>query len=121
MRICLLTRSLYPVIGGSETYVYSLGKALGELGHDVTVVTSTLPDGCARAHPYPFRVLRVPELSEFNAAQAGLRTLVVADQTVSGDFANAIRDWVQGGGNLVLTDSALRVLPALTSIPASAV
>jgi len=25
MRICLLTRSLYPVFGGSETYVYSLG------------------------------------------------------------------------------------------------
>ena len=77
MRICLLTRSLFPVIGGSETYVYSLGKALGELGHDVTVVTSTLPDECGRAYPYPFRVLRVPKLSEFNAAQAGLRTLVM--------------------------------------------
>ncbi len=82
MRICLLTRSLYPVIGGSETYVYSVGKALGELGHDVTVVTSTLPDECGRAHPYPFRVLRVPELSEFNAAQSGLRTLVPLHETL---------------------------------------
>ena len=76
MRICLLTRSLYPVIGGSETYVYWLGKALAALGHDVTVVTSTLPDERGGAHPYPFRVLRVPGLSEFNAARAGLRTLV---------------------------------------------
>jgi hypothetical protein len=30
-------------------------------------------------------------------------------------------DWVRGGGNLVLTDGALRALPELTSVPAKAV
>jgi hypothetical protein len=33
----------------------------------------------------------------------------------------ALRRWVRGGGDLVLTDGALRALPSLTRIPASAV
>jgi hypothetical protein len=33
----------------------------------------------------------------------------------------SLRSWVEGGGNLVLTDGALRALPELTAIPASAV
>jgi hypothetical protein len=32
-----------------------------------------------------------------------------------------LRDWVSGGGNLVLTDGALRALPELTSVPSDAV
>ncbi len=32
-----------------------------------------------------------------------------------------LRDWVKGGGNLVLTDGALRALPELTSVPGAAV
>jgi hypothetical protein len=34
---------------------------------------------------------------------------------------DALRAYVEGGGNLVLTDGALRALPELTSIPAAAI
>lgn len=76
MRVCLLTRSLYPVIGGSETYVYQLGKALQHMGHDVTVVTSDLSGHEGPSHEYPFRVRRVAGLSAFNSAAAPVNTLV---------------------------------------------
>lgn len=76
MRVCLLTRSLYPVIGGSETYVYQLGKALQRMGHEVTVVTSDLNGHEDASHQYPFSVRRVPGLSAFNSAAAPLNTLV---------------------------------------------
>ncbi len=42
---------------------------------------------------------------------ASLRTLVVADQEVADPAA--LDAWVRAGGNLVLTDSALRLLPTL--------
>jgi hypothetical protein len=38
-----------------------------------------------------------------------------------GRWYAALRKWVRGGGDLVLTDGALRALPSLTKIPASAV
>jgi hypothetical protein len=49
--------------------------------------------------------------------------------TGTGDFTTAEKDawfdklraYVEGGGNLVLTDGALRALPELTGVPASAV
>ena len=52
---------------------------------------------------------------------SGLKSLVVADQELPAEFTSGIRSWVQGGGNLVLTDGSLKLLPDLTSIPASAV
>jgi hypothetical protein len=36
-------------------------------------------------------------------------------------WMTALRAWVEAGGNLVLTDGALRALPELTSIPGTAV
>ena len=47
----------------------------------------------------------------------------------TGDYTTAekdqwiarLRDWVRGGGNLVLTDSALRALPEFADVPASQV
>lgn len=76
MKICIVSRSLYPLIGGSETYVYNLGEHLRERGHEVVIVTSDLPSCYEGDHCYPFEVLRVPGLSEFNSARAPLSTLI---------------------------------------------
>jgi PKD repeat protein len=58
-----------------------------------------------------------------------LDTLVLADNPLPGDHTAAerstwfakVRQWVEGGGNLVLTDGALTALPELTNIAPSAV
>jgi glycosyltransferase involved in cell wall biosynthesis len=76
VKICLLSRSLYPLLGGSETYVYAVAESLARRGHEVVVVTSDLPARYSADYDYPFRVVRVPGLSEFNSAQAPLSTLV---------------------------------------------
>ena len=36
-------------------------------------------------------------------------------------WAAKLREWVEGGGNLILTDGALRILPEITGIPDSAI
>lgn len=43
MRICLLTHSFPPVIGGAQTYQYYLAKFLSDFGHKVQVVTGETP------------------------------------------------------------------------------
>ena len=49
----------------------------------------------------------------------GISTLVVADRADLPDaFWNKVRAWVQGGGTLILTDSALRNLPKLVDVDA---
>jgi len=83
MKVCLLSRSLYPLIGGSETYVYAIGERLARMGHEVVVVTSTLPAHYTPYHAYPFRVIRVAGLSEFNSAQAPLSTLIPLFESLS--------------------------------------
>jgi len=82
MKVCLLSRSLYPLLGGSETYVYAVAESMARLGHEVIVVTSALPAHYAGLYSYPFRVVRVPGLSEFNSAQAPLSTLVPLYETL---------------------------------------
>ncbi len=82
MKICLLSRSLYPLLGGSESYVYAVAESLANLGHEVVVVTSSLSARYSADHDYPFRVVRVPGLSEFNSAQAPLSTLVPLYETL---------------------------------------
>ncbi|MDE2975034.1 MAG: glycosyltransferase family 4 protein [Gemmatimonadota bacterium] len=76
MKICIVSRALYPVIGGSETYAYNLGEYLSDRGHRVVVVTSDLPPHYRDDHGYPFEVARVQGLSDFNSARAPLSTLV---------------------------------------------
>ena len=76
MKICIVTRALYPVIGGSETYAYNLGEYLGDRGHQVVVVTSDLPSHYRDDHSYPFEVARVEGLSDFNSLRAPLSVLV---------------------------------------------
>lgn len=49
----------------------------------------------------------------------GLDTFVVADTTVAG--TDELRDFVRSGGTLVLTDSALKMVPEVVDVPAKAV
>ena len=53
-------------------------------------------------------------------APAGTATGAFSPAEKTAWFAK-LRSWVQGGGNLVLTDGALRALPELTSIPPEAI
>ncbi len=54
MRICLLTSSFLPQVGGAEIVVHHLASALVELGHEVTVLA---PRYSARLRPYlPYRL-----------------------------------------------------------------
>ena len=69
MKICIVSRSLYPLIGGSETYVYNLGEHLRERGHEVVIVTSDLPSCYEGDHCYPFEVL----LDFLSSTRLGLR------------------------------------------------
>ena len=50
------------------------------------------------------------------AGGTGAYTTAEKDQWIA-----KLRDWVRGGGNLVLTDSALRALPEFADVPASQV
>lgn len=43
MRILVLASTFYPAIGGAETYALVIARGLGELGHEVEVVTDVAP------------------------------------------------------------------------------
>ena len=83
MKICIVSRALYPVIGGSETYAYNLGEYLSDRGHEVVVVTSDLPSHYRDDHRYPFEVARVAGLSDFNSLRAPLSVLVPFHQLLT--------------------------------------
>ncbi len=76
MRICLVTHSLPPYIGGCETYVWLLAAGLHENGHDVTVVSEPVAGGAAKGRMYPFRVIGVPGFREFDRGNASLTAIV---------------------------------------------
>lgn len=76
LKISFITRSLFPLIGGSETYVYEMARIMSQKGHDVSVITSDLPDKYSLKDGYPFEVLRVAGLSDFNHGRLNSRTLV---------------------------------------------
>jgi len=47
-------------------------------------------------------------------------SIVVADRTIASErLADRLRAWVRGGGNLILTDSALRDLPEFADVDAT--
>ena len=56
MRICVVTGTFHPEIGGPPTYLYHLLPALVERGHKITVVTY---GDVAQEFEYPYRVMRI--------------------------------------------------------------
>lgn len=56
MRICVVSGTFHPEIGGPPTYLYHLLPALVERGHEITVVTY---GDATEAFDYPYRVVRV--------------------------------------------------------------
>jgi glycosyltransferase involved in cell wall biosynthesis len=56
MRICVVSGTFHPEIGGPPTYLYRLLPALVERGHEITVVTY---GDATQAFDYPYRVVRV--------------------------------------------------------------
>ncbi len=112
MKICLLSRSLYPLVGGSETYVYAVAESMAKRGHEVTVVTSELPRHYSGEYRYPFSVVRVPGLSEFNSAQAPLSILVPLYETLK-----ALRPDVIHVHNILLGIALTLIAKSLPNAP----
>jgi glycosyltransferase involved in cell wall biosynthesis len=56
LKICVVTGTFHPEIGGPPTYLYPLLPALVERGHEITVVTY---GNAAQEFEYPYRVVRV--------------------------------------------------------------
>jgi glycosyltransferase involved in cell wall biosynthesis len=56
MRICVVTGTFHPEIGGPPTYLYHLLPTLVERGHEITVVTY---GDVSQEFEYPYRVVRV--------------------------------------------------------------
>jgi glycosyltransferase involved in cell wall biosynthesis len=56
LKICVVTGTFHPEIGGPPTYLYHLLPALVERGHEITVVTY---GDVAQEFEYPYRVVRV--------------------------------------------------------------
>lgn len=73
MRIGLFAHGFPPVIGGGETHVYLVAKALHERGHEVTVITGIPPEHPTIHDPYPFPVIRVQLFREFEAGAVSFR------------------------------------------------
>ena len=76
--MCLFTPKFPPLVGGAETYVHSLAKAMARFGHEVYVVTGQLP-GDIKPPPdlYPgFEVLRIPYLLEFDSGRGSLKDVL---------------------------------------------
>lgn len=73
MRICLVSHSLPPTIGGGETHLYLIAKALHDRGHEVTVIAGGDHWDQGNVDLFPFRVLRVPAFREFEMGTASLR------------------------------------------------
>ena len=76
-----------------------------------------------------FEALDPRRVIEGRQSLAPYKNIVLADNLLPGDhtpgqraaWVAKLREWVSGGGNLVLTDGALQGLPELTSVPADAV
>jgi len=76
-----------------------------------------------------FRVVDPLAVASGSQSLDSIDTIVLADTTTPpgftdgerGRWLDALRSWVRGGGNLVLTDAAMAALPEFTSVPADAV
>lgn len=55
MKICIYTKSFYPVVGGIENFVFLLAKELEKFKYKVTVVTDTKMKG---KHRFAFKIAR---------------------------------------------------------------
>ena len=55
MKICIYTKSFYPVVGGIENFVFLLAREIEKFKYKVTVVTDTKME---IKHKFPFKVVR---------------------------------------------------------------
>lgn len=73
MRICLLTHSFPPVIGGAQTYQYYLAKLLSNFGHKVQVVTGETPSEYKNNSGFSYKEFRVVQIKGLReAARLGI-------------------------------------------------
>ena len=77
-RLCLLTETFYPVVGGGETQALSLARGLASRGAEVTVITRRSSRGLARTERVEsIPVVRVPPSGESHVKKWGLLVTVI--------------------------------------------
>ena len=79
-----------------------------------------------RARPGDFTKLDPARIASGRQSLDGFGSIVLADEPFPGGgdeagYYGRLREWVRKGGNLVLTDGALRALPRVTGVPAGLV
>lgn len=67
MKICLLSGSFYPRVGGAETYARTIAESMARAGHNIIIAADgTGSDAFQPDHLGPIRILRtsayLPEL-----------------------------------------------------------
>lgn len=66
MKICIYAHSFPPVIGGAQTYQYNLAISLGKKGHDVLVLTGSLPDNLLKdGNKYKSKYYKISRIDGF--------------------------------------------------------
>ena len=73
MRLLIVSRSLFPIVGGSESYVHALAKYFSREDNSVCVITS---DAQSKGYQYPYEIRRVVGLSELHFGEAKFHTLL---------------------------------------------
>ncbi|WP_392958414.1 glycosyltransferase family 4 protein [Streptomyces sp. LN245] len=59
LRVLLLTSAFAPTMGGAESYARTVAHGLADAGHDVLVVTDTVPGTPPREADGPVRIIRL--------------------------------------------------------------
>ncbi|MCL2454412.1 MAG: glycosyltransferase family 4 protein [Micrococcales bacterium] len=87
MRFVFFSAQHLPTIGGVEYYTDSLARALARLGHEVTVVTSLLPETAAREQVDGIEVVRLPSWmwlkGRYPVPRPGRASRAIMDQVLS--------------------------------------
>jgi len=78
MKIVIFAHSFPPIIGGGQTYQYYLAKFLSDFGHQVKVVTGTIPaDYENKSFPYEgFEVVSLEGFKEVSKLKIALDSFI---------------------------------------------
>lgn len=80
MDICLIAYEFPPMVGGEGSYTYGLAKAVSDLGHSVTVLTTDLQGETGTSGENDFKIIRthtvkIPSLKLFSFQWSARKTI----------------------------------------------
>lgn len=79
MKIAILAHSFPPIMGGGESHVYSCAKRLSEKSHEVSVITSRIPDDfLIKERPQGnYKIFELPYFKEYELGQMSFKNILV--------------------------------------------